>query len=224
MGQKVNPIGFRRGVYLPWLSRWFARNESRNESYAKLYREDIQIREFVRQHLSSAEISHVEIEKAGDSVRVIIFSARPGIVIGRKGQDIDSLRTQLAQHIGKKSVEISVQEVRQPELNATLVAQSIAEQIERRVSYKRAMKKAASNAMRASARGCNIRVAGRLAGAEIARDEWIRLGVVPRHTLRADIDYGVALAHTTYGVIGVKVWICRGTYNLVEQRARQQGV
>jgi small subunit ribosomal protein S3 len=210
VGQKVNPIGFRIGVYLPWYSRWFARSKK----YSDMFLEDLKARSFVRKHLSSAEISHIEIEKteSGDNMRVVIHSARPGMVIGKRGQDIDSLRKGLVDFLKKKGVEVSVQEVRQAELDARLVAQSIAEQIERRTSYKRAMKKAASNAMRAGARGMNIRVAGRLAGAEIARDEWLRLGCVPRHTLRADIDYGTALAQTTYGVIGVKVWICRGTY------------
>lgn len=210
MGQKVNPIGFRVGVYLPWDARWFARSEN----YAKLFFEDLEIRKFIKAHLSSAEISRIEIEKATDSVRVVIHSARPGVVIGKRGQDIDSLRKALSHFLGKKSVEVSVQEVRQPALDARLLAKSIAEQIERRTSYKRAMKKEASDAMRAGAQGINIRVAGRLAGAEIARDEWLRLGRVPRHTLRADIDYGFVEAHTTYGIIGVKVWICRGEYNI----------
>lgn len=217
MGQKVNPIGFRIGVYLPWHSRWYPRGGK----YSQAFFEDLKIREYIKQNLSSAEVSHVEIEKAGDSVRVVIHSARPGVVIGKRGQDIDSLRKAISGLLGKKSVEVSVQEVQQPALNATLIAQSIAEQIEKRSSYKRAMKKEGSDTMRAGARGINIRVAGRLAGAEIARDEWLRLGSVPRHTLRSDIDYGTALAKTTYGIIGIKVWICRGEYSTVDRTAQK---
>ncbi len=210
MGQKVNPVGFRRGVYTTWDSRWFPRG---THSYAEYFFEDLKARELVRKRLSSAEISRVEIEKAGDGgLRMVIHSARPAVVIGKRGEDISSLRGVLAQSLGKKNVEISVQEVRHPELDARLIAQDIADQITRRVSYKGAMKKAATNAMRAGAQGVMIRVSGRLAGAEIARDEKIRVGSLPRHTLRADIDYGTAIAKTTYGIIGVKAWVCRGEY------------
>lgn len=210
MGQKVNPIGFRIGVYRKWDARWFAR-----KSYANMFFEDLHVKNYIKDNLSSAEISHVEIEKAGDSMRVIVHSARPGLVIGKKGQEIDSLRKGLASMLGKKSVEVSVQEVKNPELTATLVAKSIAEQLEKRASFKKVMKKEVTSAMRAGAKGINIRVAGRLGGAEIARDEWVRVGSVPRHTLRSDIDYGFVEANTTYGKIGVKVWICRGEYSLV---------
>jgi small subunit ribosomal protein S3 len=218
VGQKVNPRGFRVGVYKQWDSRWFARSQS----YAKMFLEDLRIREFICQQLPGAEISHIEIEKAGDeNVRIVIHSARVGIVIGKRGQDIDTLRKNLSRHLNKKSVEISVQEVRQPELDATLVAQSIAEQIERRTNYKRAMKKETSNAMRSGALGINIAASGRLADADIARREMVRVGVVPRHTLRADIDYGTALAKTTFGIIGIKVWIYRGPYNIAERSVKQ---
>jgi len=210
VGQKVNPIGFRIGVYRKWDARWFAR-----KSYANMFFEDLHVKNYIKDNLSSAEISHVEIEKAGDSMRVIVHSARPGLVIGKKGQEIDSLRKGLASMLGKKSVEVSVQEVKNPELTATLVAKSIAEQLEKRASFKKVMKKEVTSAMRAGAKGINIRVAGRLGGAEIARDEWVRVGSVPRHTLRSDIDYGFVEANTTYGKIGVKVWICRGEYSLV---------
>jgi len=207
VGQKVNPIGFRLGVYKSWLSRWFARG-----SYGKLLLEDMAIRKYIRNKLKNAEVSHVEIEKAGDNVRVIIHSGRPGVVIGKKGQEIDALRVALAKKLGKKNIEVSVQEVKNPELNATLVARSIADQLERRISYKKAMKRASATAIRSGAKGIKICCAGRLNGAEIARTEWIRTGSTPLHTLRADIDYGLEEAKTTYGIIGVKVWICRGEY------------
>lgn len=210
MGQKVHPVGFRLGVYRDWSARWFARN-----SYGKLLHEDLAIRKFLDESLEKAEISKVEIEKAGDNVRVIIHSARPGAVIGKKGQEIDSLRNQLIAKLKKNNVEISVQEVKTPELDAVLVAKNIADQLEKRVSYKKAMKKAAISAMKAGAKGIKICTAGRLHGAEIARTEWTRVGSIPLHTLRSDVDYGFAQAYTTFGVIGVKVWICRGDFQLV---------
>ncbi len=211
MGQKVNPIGFRTGVYRDWPSQWFARRQN----YAKLALEDMAIRGYIAKNLRGAEIAKVEIEKAADNVRVRIHSARPGVVIGKKGQDIDILRKNLARLLGRENVEVSVQEVKNPELDATIVAKSIAEQLEKRASFKKVMKKAALSSIKAGARGIKIRCAGRLGGAEIARDEWERKGSVPLHTLRADVDYGFEEAHTTYGVIGVKVWIYRGEYKLV---------
>jgi small subunit ribosomal protein S3 len=210
VGQKVNPIGFRIGVYRPWDSRWFAR-----DSYAKLLADDLLLRDYIKKNLINAEVGRVEIERAGDSVRVIIHSARPGVVIGRKGQEIDAIRGRLSKLLGGIGVEVSVQEIKVPELCAQVVAQNIAEQLERRVSFKKASKKAAAGIMRAGAKGAKIRTAGRLGGAEIARDEWVRVGSVPLHTLRSDIDYGFAEAKTTYGIIGVKIWICKGDYNLV---------
>lgn len=207
MGQKVNPKAFRLGVYRSWDSRWFAR-----DSYGKQLLEDLKIRSHINSALKNAEIARVEIEMAGDNTRVILHSARPGVVIGKKGQDIDALKQQIAAQIGRPNVEISVQEVKTPELDATLVARSIAEQLEKRASFKKAMKRAALSAMKAGAKGIKICCAGRLQGAEIARTEWTRVGSVPLHTLRADIDYGFAEANTTYGKIGVKVWICKGEF------------
>ncbi len=207
MGQKVHPIGFRLGVYRDWLARWFAR-----DSYGKLIIEDMKIRRYLNDRLKKAEISSIEIEKTGDNIRVIIFSGRPGVVIGKKGKEIDSLREALSKMLDKKSVEVSVQEVQNPDLDAVLVARNIADQLERRISYKKAMKRASATSMRAGAKGVKICCAGRLHGAEIARTEWVRVGSTPLHTLRSDIDYGLAEAKTTYGMIGVKVWICRGEY------------
>jgi small subunit ribosomal protein S3 len=212
VGQKVNPIGFRTGIYLDWPSQWFARRQN----YAKLALEDLQIRKHIKKALPGAEISVVKIQKAGDNIRVEIHSARPGVVIGKKGQEIDTLRRELGRLLGRENVEVSVQEVKQPELDATIAAQSIADQLEKRgASFKKVMKKVATTSMKAGALGIKIRCAGRLGGAEIARDEWVRIGSVPLHTLRSDVDYGFEEAHTTYGIIGVKVWIYRGQYKLV---------
>ncbi len=213
MGQKVHPIGFRLGVgsrgtvYRDWDAKWFARG-----SYGKQILEDISIRKFLKNALEGAEVARIEIEKASDNVRILIHSARPGAVIGKKGQEIDFLKNQLSKMLKKNNIEISVQEVKTPELNAMIVAKSIAEQLEKRGSYKKAMKKATLSAMKAGAKGIKICTAGRLNGAEIARTEWTRVGSIPLHTLRADIDYGFAEALTTYGLIGVKVWICKGEY------------
>ena len=206
MGQKVHPIGFRLGIYKNWLSRWFARN-----SYGEQVLEDLEIRKFLRSELRSAEVSRLEIEKAGDNIRVIVHSARPGMIIGKKGQGIENLRAKIADKL-KKTVEVSVQEVKNPELDAQLLAQLIAAQIEKRMSHKKAMKRAIASTMRAGAKGVKICCSGRLHGAEIARTEWLKNGSVPLHTLRSDIDYGFAEAKTTYGITGVKVWICRGEY------------
>jgi len=207
VGQKVNPVGFRVGVYRDWDSRWFAR-----DSYGKQVLEDVAIRKYLESSLENAEISRIEIEKAGDNVRVILRSGRPGVIIGKRGQEIESLRSELGSRLHKKNIDISVQEVKQPELDAVLVAKNIASQLVKRASYKKAMKRAAESAMRAGAKGIKICCAGRLQGAEIARDEWVIIGSVPLHTLRSDIDYALAEAHTTYGVIGVQVWICKGDY------------
>lgn len=207
MGQKVNPKGFRVGVYRDWDARWFARH-----NYGAQLLEDLKVRKFLDKALKHAEVARVEIEKAGDNIKVIIHSGRPGVVIGRKGQEIDGLRREIAKITGKNAVEVSVQEVKNADLDATLVAKNIADQLERRASFKKAMKRATANTMRAGATGIKICCAGRLNGAEIARTEWMRIGSVPLHTLRADIDYGFAEAKTTYGIIGVKVWIGRGEY------------
>jgi small subunit ribosomal protein S3 len=200
-------VGFRVGVYRDWDSRWFAR-----DSYGKQVLEDIEIRKYLESSLENAEISRIEIEKAGDNVRVILRSGRPGVIIGKRGQEIESLRSELGSRLNKKNIDISVQEVKPPELDAVLVAKNIASQLVKRASYKKAMKRAAESAMRAGAKGIKICCAGRLQGAEIARDEWVIIGSVPLHTLRSDIDYALAEAHTTYGVIGVQVWICKGDY------------
>jgi len=210
VGQKVNPKGFRLGVYLDWDARWFARGPV--TAYGEQLLEDLKIRRYLNGVLSRAEVAKLEIEKAGDSVRIIIHSGRPGVIIGKKGQEIDAMRKKIANLIGKNTIEISVQEVKKPELDATLIAKNIAEQLERRGSYKKAMRRASLSAMKSGAKGIKIRCKGRLNGAEIARDEWIRVGSVPLHTLRADIDYGFAEAKTTYGIIGVSVWLCRGEY------------
>ena len=209
MGQKVHPIAFRLGIYRGWNSRWFARR-----SYGKELLEDLAIRNYLNRALYNAEVSRIEVEKAGDGVRVIIHSGRPGVVIGKKGSEIETLRDELSRRLKKGSIEISVQEVKNPELDATLVAKDIAEQLVKRGSYKKALKRAALTAMRAGAKGIKICVAGRLNGAEIAREEWTRVGSVPLHTIRADVDYGLAEAKTTYGIIGVKVWICKGEFQL----------
>ena len=209
MGQKVHPVGFRLGFYKTWSARWFAR-----DSYGEQVLEDIRIRKFLESSLVNAEIAQIEIEKAGDNIRIIIHSGKPGMIIGKKGQEIDSLRNSLATMLKKTNVEISVQEVKSPELDARLVAKNIAEKLERRESYKNAMRRAATASMKRGAKGIKICCAGRLQGAEIARTEWTRVGSVPLHTLRADIDYGFAEAKTTYGIIGVKVWICKGEFQL----------
>ena len=212
MGQKVHPLGFRLGIYRGWDARWFARR-----SYGEYLMEDLLLRKMFDKLLSNAEISRVEIEKAGDNLRVIVHSGRPGVVIGKKGQGVELLRNKISKLIKKGSVEISVQEVKSPETDAVLVAKNIAEQLVRRVGFKRAMKRAAATAMRAGVKGIKICCSGRLGGAEIAREEWVRLGSVPLHTLRSDIDYGLAEAKTTYGVIGVKVWICKGNFKQIPQ-------
>ncbi len=209
MGQKVNPKGFRLGIYRDWDSRWFAR-----DSYGKQLMEDLSIRKFLDKALENAEVARVEIDKAGDNVRVTIHSARPGIVIGKKGQEIEAIRKKISEQLKGRSVEVSVQEVKNPEADSTVIAKNIADQLVKRVAFKKAMKRAAASALRSGAKGIKIRCAGRLGGAEIARVEWLRVGSVPLHTLRADIDYGKAIAKTTYGIIGVTVWVYKGEYQL----------
>jgi small subunit ribosomal protein S3 len=207
VGQKVHPLGFRLGVFEDWRARWFAK-----KSYGETLIEDFAVRKSLKKHLNKADTAKVVIEKAGESMRIIVHTARPGVVIGRKGQGIDLLRSELHRKFGK-NIEVSVQEVKSPDTDATLVAQSIAEQIERRASFKRVMKKAGFASMKAGAKGIKICCAGRLGGAEIAREEWLRLGSVPLHTLRSNVDYASIQAKTTYGIIGIKVWICRGEYS-----------
>jgi len=205
LGQKVNPIGLRIGITRTWDSRWFAKNE-----FPQLVHEDYKIRRYIKDRLKHAGISRIEIERAANKVRLIIHTARPGIVIGKKGAEIEALKKALEKLTNGKEIHIDIQEVRRPELDAQLVAENIAVQLERRVSFRRAMKRAVGLAMRFGAQGIRVQCAGRLGGAEIARREWYREGRVPLHTLRADIDYGFAEAITKYGVIGVKVWIFKG--------------
>lgn len=204
MGQKVNPIGLRLGVNRMWDSRWFATGD-----YADKLHEDIKIRNYLKEQLKHAGVSKVVVERPTKKAVVTVHTARPGVVIGKKGADIDKLKQKIASFTGDE-VHLNIVEVRKPELDATLVAESIAQQLERRVSFRRAMKRAVQTAMRMGAKGIRVNCAGRLAGAEIARTEWYREGRVPLHTLRADIDYGIARANTTYGVIGIKVWIFKG--------------
>ena len=205
MGQKVNPIGLRLGINRTWDSRWF----SSKQEYGRLLHEDMKIREVLMKNLKQAAVSKIVIERPHKKCRVTIHSARPGVVIGKKGADIDKIR-KLVGTLTKSEVVINIVEVRKPEVDATLVADSIAQQLERRVAFRRAMKRAVQSAMRLGAGGIRINCSGRLGGAEIARQEWYREGRVPLHTLRADVDYGVATAHTAYGTCGIKVWIFKG--------------
>lgn len=205
MGQKVHPTGFRLGVIRDWSSRWYADKKK----YADYLNTDLAVREFLRQKLRSASVSAIQIERPANNARIIVHTARPGIVIGKKGEDIEALRREVSRMMGVP-VQITVEEIRKPELDSYLVAESVANQLERRIMFRRAMRRAVTNAMRLGAQGIRVNVAGRLNGAEIARSEWYREGRVPLHTLRADIDYGFAEAKTTYGVIGVKVWIFKG--------------
>ncbi|BAU49900.1 30S ribosomal protein S3 [Sulfurifustis variabilis] len=205
MGQKVNPIGFRLGVIRDWSARWYAGHQGYTENLIS----DLKLRRFLKQKLSHAAVSQIVVERPAQSINITVHTARPGIVIGKKGEDIERLRQELMKLAGVP-VQLSVEEVRQPELDAQLVAENIAQQLEKRIMFRRAMKRAVQNAMRLRALGIKIMVAGRLNGAEIARTEWYREGRVPLHTLRADIDYGFAEAFTTYGVIGIKVWIFKG--------------
>jgi len=205
VGQKVHPVGLRLGIIRDWESRWFGTKKN----FAAQLHEDLRIRKYIKEKMFRAGISRIEIERQGNRVRVTVHAARPGILIGRGGVGIDALRNELASLTGKE-VQVNVQEIRRPELEAQLVAESVAQQLERRVAHRRAMKQAVQRALRAGAKGIRIAVSGRIAGAEIARYEWYREGRVPLHTLRADIDFGVAEALTTYGRIGVKVWVYRG--------------
>jgi small subunit ribosomal protein S3 len=204
MGHKINPIGFRLGINRTWDSRWFA-----DSDYARLLHEDLKLRDALRTRLKGAGVSRVVIERPAKKPRVTIHAARPGVVIGKKGADIENLRKDMGKLAGAE-VSLNIVEIRKPEIDATLVAENIAQQLERRVAFRRAMKRAVQSAMRLGAQGIRINCAGRLGGAEIARMEWYREGRVPLHTLRADIDFGVATAKTTYGSCGVKVWVFKG--------------
>jgi small subunit ribosomal protein S3 len=204
LGQKVNPLGLRLNITRTWDSIWYADKE-----YATYLLEDQKIRKFLKKRLYHAGLSKTIIERTGEKVRIKLFTARPGIVIGKKGAEIENLKTELEKLVGK-TVALDIQEVRRPEADAQLVAENIATQLERRVAFRRAMKKAVSSAQRFGVKGIKISCAGRLGGAEMSRCEWVREGRVPLHTLRADVDYALANAHTTYGIIGVKVWIFKG--------------
>ena len=206
MGQKVNPYGFRLGITTDWKSRWFADKAEYKESLV----EDWKIRDYLRRQLPHAAVSRVEIERTRDRLRVDVYTARPGIVIGRRGAEADRLRAGLLQITGNPKIHFNIQEIKQPELDATLIAQGVADQLAGRVSFRRAMKRAVQTAMKAGAQGIRVQCGGRLGGAEMSRKEWYREGRVPLHTLRADIDYGQAEARTTFGRIGVKVWIYKG--------------
>jgi len=204
MGHKINPIGFRLGINKTWDSRWYA-----DGNYADLLHEDLKIRKFLNEKLKTASVSKIIIERPAKKARVTIYTARPGVVIGKKGADIEKLRQEVAKITGSE-VSLNIVEIRKPEIDAQLVADNIGQQLERRVSTRRALKRAVQSAMRMGAEGIRINCAGRLGGAEIARTVWYREGRVPLHTLRADVDYAVASAHTTYGVCGIKVWIYKG--------------
>lgn len=208
MGQKVHPIGIRLGIVKDWSSKWYADSKT----FPEYVSGDYKLRVFIKKKLKDASVSRIHIERSAKKVIITIFTARPGIVIGKKGEDIEKLRRSVSQLVGMNmgDMRINISEVRKPELDAQLVADGIAQQLERRVMFRRAMKRAVTNTMRLGAEGIKVKVGGRLNGAEIARSEWYREGRVPLHTLRADIDYGVAEAQTTYGVIGVKVWIFKG--------------
>ncbi|MCW9021897.1 MAG: 30S ribosomal protein S3, partial [Sedimenticola sp.] len=205
MGQKVHPIGIRLGIVKQWTSKWYADSKD----YADMLNTDLEVREYLKKRLSQASVSRIQIDRPAKNAHVTIHSARPGIVIGKKGDDINSLREEVSKRMGIPA-HISVEEIRKPELDAQLVAEGITQQLERRVMFRRAMKRSVQTAMRLGAGGIKVNISGRLNGAEIARNEWYREGRVPLHTLRADIDYGFAEAKTTYGIIGVKVWIFKG--------------
>jgi small subunit ribosomal protein S3 len=205
MGQKIHPTGFRLALNRNWASRWYANNRN----FPVMLLEDIKVRDYLKERLAHAAVSKVVIERPAKNARITVFSARPGVVIGKKGEDIESLKVELQKKLGVP-VHINIEEVRKPELDAQLIADSIAQQLQKRIMFRRAMKRAITNAMRLGAQGIKIMSAGRLNGIEIARTEWYREGRVPLHTLRADIDYGFAEAKTTYGVIGIKVWVFKG--------------
>jgi small subunit ribosomal protein S3 len=208
MGQKVHPTGFRLGIATDWTSKWYAEGAD----YAKFLNSDLEIRKYLKDKLSQASVSRIQIDRPARAAFVVIHTARPGIVIGKKGEDVEALRKEIAKRmdLNINNVKINIEEIRKPEIDAQLVSESVAQQLERRIMFRRAMKRAVSNAMRLGALGVKINVAGRLNGAEIARAEWYREGRVPLHTLRADIDYGFAEAETTYGIIGIKTWIFKG--------------
>jgi small subunit ribosomal protein S3 len=215
MGQKIHPTGFRLSVQKNWTSKWFANSKT----FAEQLHKDIEVRDFLRKKLANAGISKVVIERPAKNAKITLYTARPGVVIGRKGEEIETLRAELRRRMGLPDVALNVEEVRKPEIDAQLIADSITSQLEKRIMFRRAMKRAMQNAMRLGAQGIKIMSAGRLNGIEIARTEWYREGRVPLHTLRADIDYGFSEAKTTYGIIGVKVWVYKGEHTGAEEAA-----
>lgn len=215
MGQKVHPTGIRLGIVKDWTSKWYANSKQ----YPEFLNSDLEVRAFLKKKLAQSSVSRIQIERTAGNANITIHTARPGLVIGKKGEDIERLRNEVSKMMDLPNVHINIEEIRKPELDAQLVAESIAQQLERRIMFRRAMKRAVQNTMRIGAGGIRINVAGRLNGAEIARTEWYREGRVPLHTLRADIDYGVAEANTTYGIIGVKVWIFKGEVIGMQQDA-----
>jgi len=220
MGQKIHPTGIRLGIVKDWTSKWYADSKH----YGDLLNTDLQVRSFLKKRLSQASVSRIQIDRPAKNAHITIHTARPGVVIGKKGEDIDALRNEVSRMMGIP-VHISIEEIRKPELDAQLVAEGIAQQLERRIMFRRAMKRAVQNSMRLGAEGIKVNIAGRLNGAEIARSEWYREGRVPLHTLRADIDYGFAEASTTYGVLGVKAWIFKGEVfgERVEEQPEKKG-
>ena len=215
MGQKIHPIGFRLSVNKNWNSKWFAGNST----FSDLLLRDIEVRAYLKKKLSGAMVSKIVIERPAKNAKITIYSARPGVVIGKKGEDIEILRAELKKRMGLPDVALNIEEVRKPEIDAQLIADSITQQLEKRIMFRRAMKRAMQNAMRLGAQGIKIMSSGRLNGIEIARTEWYREGRVPLHTLRADIDYGTSEAYTTYGLIGVKVWVYKGENTGVQEAA-----
>lgn len=220
MGQKVHPTGFRLGIATDWTSKWYAEGAD----YAKFLNSDLEIRKYLKEKLSQASVSRIQIDRPARAAFVVIHTARPGIVIGKKGEDVEALRKEIAKRmdLNVNNVKINIEEIRKPEIDAQLVSESVAQQLERRIMFRRAMKRSVSNAMRLGALGVKINVAGRLNGAEIARAEWYREGRVPLHTLRADIDYGFAEAETTYGIIGIKTWIFKGEVFDLESKNQEE--
>jgi small subunit ribosomal protein S3 len=218
MGHKVNPIGIRLGIIKDWTSKWYASSKD----YADMLNTDLEVRAFLKKKLAHASVSRIQIDRPAKNAHITIHTARPGVVIGKKGEDIDALRSEVSKRMGVP-VHVSIEEIRKPEMDAQLVAEGIAQQLERRIMFRRAMKRAVQNTMRLGAEGIKINVSGRLNGAEIARGEWYREGRVPLHTLRADIDYGFAEAMTTYGTLGVKVWIFKGeVFGGVEEAPKEK--
>lgn len=218
MGQKVHPTGIRLGISRDWNSKWYAGKQD----FADYLNIDLKLRDFIKKRLKDAGVSRIQIERPAKTAQITVYTARPGIVIGKKGEDIERLRKEVTKMVGVPT-NINVAEVRKPELDAQLVGESIAQQLERRIMYRRAMKRAVGNAMRLGALGIKVNVAGRLNGAEIARSEWYREGRVPLHTLRADVDYGLAEAATTYGIIGIKVWVYKGdVFDIYEEKVEEE--